>query len=197
MFAPFLPNSPNIYRFSMKDLLRIHYKHLRTSIDPSLNSTIYDNFVKWYQHFSVVALYYPTKYEADTLRIASFLKKQGAILALPGFNQNGKMVFKLWDGDLKVSKYKGILEPISDEIVEPDLVIMPLLACDLQGTRLGYGKGCYDQALASLNAVKLGLCFDLQIADEPLPREAHDVLLDLIITEKRVVTLSSFVEVRK
>ncbi len=84
----------------------------------------------------------------------------------------------------------GILEPI--EIMKTaykniDLVIVPGAVFDKQGHRIGYGFGYYDRFLAKVpKAVKIGLAFDFQIIDK-IPNHAHDVPVDLIVTEERVV----------
>ncbi len=70
---------------------------------------------------------------------------------------------------------------------EPDIIIMPLLGFDSRGTRLGYGGGYYDRTLAGLGKKPLlvGLAFAAQELDE-IPREPHDVPLDVIVTEAGV-----------
>jgi 5-formyltetrahydrofolate cyclo-ligase len=71
--------------------------------------------------------------------------------------------------------------------VEPDVILMPLLGFDAQGTRLGYGGGYYDRTLAKLTKKPrlIGLAFADQELDA-IPREAHDVPLDAIVTENGV-----------
>lgn len=84
----------------------------------------------------------------------------------------------------------GILEPI--ELMKIaykniDLVLVPGIAFDREGHRIGYGFGCYDRFLKKvLKAVKIGLCFDFQVIDG-IPKEEHDVPVDFIITEKRII----------
>ena len=70
---------------------------------------------------------------------------------------------------------------------EPDLVLMPLLGFDKAGTRLGYGGGYYDRTLAGMSKKPrlIGLAFAAQELDE-IPREAHDVPLDAVVTETGV-----------
>jgi len=71
--------------------------------------------------------------------------------------------------------------------VEPDVILMPLLGFDKRGTRLGYGGGYYDRTLATFSKKPLlvGLAFAAQELDR-IPREAHDVPLDAIVTEAGV-----------
>ena len=95
------------------------------------------------------------------------------------------------DFDNLVSSGKfGILEPIEPMKIaykNIDLVIVPGIAFDSDGHRIGYGFGYYDKFLKKVpKAVKIGLCFDFQIV-EKIPREEHDVAVDFIVTEKRVI----------
>jgi len=70
---------------------------------------------------------------------------------------------------------------------ELDVAVVAGLAFDLHGVRLGYGSGYFDRFLAGRTSlVKVGWCFDLQLVDE-LPRESHDVPMDLVVTERRTL----------
>jgi 5-formyltetrahydrofolate cyclo-ligase len=86
----------------------------------------------------------------------------------------------------------GILEPHGDTgIMHPeqaDLVVIPGVAFDVQGHRVGYGKGYYDKALYSLEGQGklIAVCYDFQLVDK-IAGEPHDVKVDMIITEKRVL----------
>ncbi len=85
----------------------------------------------------------------------------------------------------------GILEPTGQDICPAsavDFFIIPGVAFDVSGHRLGYGKGFYDRALHGLpdRGVLAGLCFDFQLLPQ-LPVEEHDVQMDLIVTERRAI----------
>ena len=84
----------------------------------------------------------------------------------------------------------GILEPIEPMKIaykNIDLVLVPGLAFDREGHRIGYGFGYYDKFLRKVpRAAKIGLCFDFQVVDR-IPREEHDVPVDMIVTEERVL----------
>ncbi len=102
-------------------------------------------------------------------------------------------VFQITDAkqDLKKGFY-GILEPNKKKPVDSnqiDLFILPGLAFDPQGGRLGRGKGMFDQFLASLSEKKkafVGLAFECQMVSK-VPSEKHDIHVFQIITEKRIV----------
>ena len=86
----------------------------------------------------------------------------------------------------------GILEPRKDKIKEipldkVDLIIVPGVGFDEKGRRVGHGKGYYDNLLRnSTKAMHIGLAFELQIVDH-IPTEEHDVKVDKIVTEKRII----------
>ena len=69
-----------------------------------------------------------------------------------------------------------------------DVVIFPGAAFDIEGNRIGYGKGYYDKYISKLTyqPYKIGICYDFQLLDE-IPSDTHDIKLDKIITEHRTV----------
>lgn len=88
----------------------------------------------------------------------------------------------------------GILEPdpARCEPVLPgtiDLVVVPGVAFDRSGGRLGYGGGYYDRFLAgeAVGALRVALAFEVQLSAEPLPLDAHDLRMDLLVTERRIL----------
>lgn len=84
----------------------------------------------------------------------------------------------------------GIFEPIEAMKIaykNINLVLVPGIAFDKEGHRIGFGFGYYDKFLRKVpKAIKIGLCFDFQVVDK-VPREEHDVPVDLIVTEERVI----------
>lgn len=92
--------------------------------------------------------------------------------------------------DLEIGAY-DILEPKNDSIKEApinliDLIIVPGVGFDEKGRRIGHGKGYYDRLLKNANSLLVGLSFEFQLVDE-IPTEKHDIKVDKIITEKRVI----------
>ena len=82
----------------------------------------------------------------------------------------------------------GILSPSSEKIVIPDIIIIPLLCFDLNGTRLGMGQGIYDRSLPFFElSDKYGLAFSAQETNK-LITEQHDFLIDGVITEKNFLS---------
>ncbi|WKZ33599.1 MAG: 5-formyltetrahydrofolate cyclo-ligase [Thermodesulfobacteriota bacterium] len=72
-----------------------------------------------------------------------------------------------------------------------DLIVVPGVAFDERGGRLGFGKGYYDAALASANCPKIALAYDFQVLKVNIPLEPHDVPVSAIVTEKRVIVANA------
>jgi 5-formyltetrahydrofolate cyclo-ligase len=134
----------------------------------------------------VVAGYYPTPREFDCLPLLHRLSEDGWTVTLPAIIGDVPLVFRRWStGEALIKGQRGIMEPAGGEILRPSLLIMPLLAFDATGARLGYGGGHYDRTLQALRAdgpiLAVGLAFDEQEMAQ-LPIDAHDQRLDYILT---------------
>lgn len=85
----------------------------------------------------------------------------------------------------------GVLEPsLGARAVAPGDIagfLVPGLAFDREGARMGRGKGFYDRCLALSEGFRIGVAFASQIADSPLPMEAHDVRMDAVVTENGII----------
>ncbi len=132
----------------------------------------------------VVAGYWPLPGEIDVRPLLWALAGRGHSIALPITPAaGGVLTFHRWrpDQTLRPGRF-GTSEPEPD-LMRPDLVLVPLLAFDRAGFRLGYGGGFYDRTLAGLPAVRtVGCAFACQEV-QAVPREPHDRRLDLIATE--------------
>jgi 5-formyltetrahydrofolate cyclo-ligase len=128
---------------------------------------------------------------ADELRIWPLLRRlarDGVRLALPVMQGKGQpLLFRAWSaGDAMDGGVWGIAEPKADKpVLEPDVLLVPLLAFDRDGWRLGYGGGFYDRTLAALRERKritaVGIAYDGQEVDE-IPRLGYDQRLDWVLT---------------
>lgn len=116
-------------------------------------------------------------------------KKKRILVSISNFeNSTLKHVeLKNFD-DLKPNKW-GVLEPNyhTETNIQPDIILVPLLAADNNYNRLGYGKGFYDRFLADTNAVKIGLLFERFVLPE-IPTTKLDEKLDMLITEENIYT---------
>ncbi len=153
------------------------------------------SFFKTSQH---IACYLPLDEEFDTRSLISTIWQTNKICYLP-IVLNKKLLFGRYDkeDELKLNQY-GILEPMDQhQIVDAgqlDLVIMPLLAFDVHGHRLGTGGGYYDRTFEFLKNEKkkiwmIGLGYASQQTDN-IPVDSWDVVLDGVLTEKEVMLSS-------
>ncbi len=81
-----------------------------------------------------------------------------------------------------------IEEPLGDDtadISQIELIIVPAIAYDRRGNRVGRGKGYYDRLLNTTKSTKIGVGYDFQFIEEDIPAEPHDVAVDIVITESR------------
>jgi 5-formyltetrahydrofolate cyclo-ligase len=138
---------------------------------------------------TIVSGFSPMKSEISPLPLMRRLADAGARLALPVIAGRGQpLALRAWSfGAPLVPGVWGIREPAADAPeVFPDIVIVPLLAFDRRGWRLGYGGGYYDRTLARLRAMKpvtaIGLAFAAQQIDD-VPTTPRDERLDLVLTE--------------
>jgi 5-formyltetrahydrofolate cyclo-ligase len=138
---------------------------------------------------AVISFYWPMGDEADPRALANALGARGHTLALPVVVQKrSPLHFRVWsEGDALVVHSFGMREPPeSSARVTPDVLLVPLLAFDRHGTRLGYGGGFYDRTLHSLSAKRaIGVAFAGQETGT-LPSHEHDHALDAVVTENGV-----------
>jgi 5-formyltetrahydrofolate cyclo-ligase len=130
---------------------------------------------------SVVAGYHPLGSEISPLPAMEEARAVGAIAAFPCFNNPAKP-FRFLAGDPLEPGPFGIMQPAKRHpVVDPDLVLVPLIAIDGRGTRLGRGKGHYDRALLRLKKNKarlVGVGWPIQRLADTIPRDGWDVPLD-------------------
>ena len=84
-----------------------------------------------------------------------------------------------------------IEEPSGNDMINPseiELVVVPAVAYDRKGKRLGRGKGFYDRFLKNTEATKIGVGYDFQLVDE-LPSEPHDIDMDIVVTQKTTIII--------
>ncbi|WP_227764710.1 5-formyltetrahydrofolate cyclo-ligase [Zhaonella formicivorans] len=148
-----------------------------------------------------VMAYLAFRNEVDTGQIITRVLAGGKRLLIPVSDRKEVKIIpaeiKNYPGDLVPGAY-GILEPKPELFCpvapeEIDLVLIPGVAFDEQGNRLGYGAGYYDRFLERLRpeVLKVALAFELQITDQ-VYAEPHDKKVDLIITEKRIIKCRGF-----
>ena len=133
------------------------------------------------------------KSEISPIPLLHKLAARGAQLALPVVAGKGKpLIMRAWGlGEPLVAGVWGIREPGPEAPeVEPDILIVPLLAFDRHGHRIGYGAGYYDLTIAKLRAKKPVVAAGIALAAQEIaavPTTPSDVRLDLVLTEREVI----------
>jgi len=138
---------------------------------------------------SIVALYAANKNELDVSFLAAVLADAGHSVCLPRIGSQPQEMnfheYKIGD-ELQANKF-GILEPLANaKHLEPNVVIVPMLAFDRNKNRLGYGGGYYDKYLQNSKALRVGATYAaLEIPE--IPSESHDIRMNIIVTDDFVL----------
>lgn len=134
-----------------------------------------------------LGIYWPMRGEMDVRDIAREHIETGGIAALPVVvERNAAVQFWRWEPGMKMDK--GIWDipiPATREVIQPDLLIVPLVGFDSACYRLGYGGGYYDRTIAAANPQPL--CVGLGFAAMELPSifpQPHDIPMRLVVTER-------------
>lgn len=184
---------------SSKKALRRKYKEIRSGF-----GKVYKNEagrlicerlvrVEEFKSSTLILTYVSTENEADTSGIIKTALGLGKKVAVPLCNTQKHTMnfFVISSIDALVKGSYGIMEPNPDSSMKIDAAdgfcVVPGLAFDTCGSRLGQGGGYYDRFLESFKGVTAGICFSAQLSAEPLICEKHDVKMNMIITENEVI----------
>lgn len=146
---------------------------------------------------TIVAGYSPIRSECDPIPLMRSLAAKGAQLALPVIHDRFKeLTFSEWrQGAQLIAGPYGILQPRSEAApLEPDVILVPLVAFDRRCRRIGYGAGYYDRTLADLRKRKVVIAVGLAFAAQEvatIPADEHDQRLDLVLTEGEAIDFRS------
>lgn len=150
-----------------------------------LNSDIYKNA-------KTIMLYHPLGNETDTSYIfkCALNDKKTVVYPITDMKTN-ELTAVTADGNTSFSKGGySVFEPISKNVIDKkliDVVIVPGIAFDKRGYRVGFGKGCYDRFLENIDAIKVGFCYDFQITDRIMADE-YDVCMNYLVCENGLVS---------
>ena len=177
----------------MKNTIRLENKNKRKlmTIDDVLTKSeaCQMNFLKTsiYKNAQCIMIYKPLGNETKTDIILNKAISDGKKIVYPVTDEQSgiitpyfadeKTLFK--KGAFSVSEPVGVQKTPLDDI---DVVIVPGIAFDKSGGRIGFGKGCYDMFLKGFNPIKIGFCYDFQIS-RSIPTDDNDVKMDYIISE--------------
>ncbi len=182
-----------------KKQIRNHYKSLRNNIPKEekqvLDEKIFRKITQlWsYKEEELLLTYVSTGSEVDTKELIKYALNDGKRVAVPRCIENTcNMDFYLIKSldDLEHGSF-GVLEPKKDtceklEDFSSGLCIVPAIAFDKNGYRLGYGKGYYDRFLSKFSGRVFGVCYSACICNS-LPHGRFDRIVTSIVTEKRII----------
>ena len=144
----------------------------------------------FYKKARSVMLYMPIGNEVSTSLIKADAEENKKRLYYPVTSENTKEI-KAYRVKEKTEFKKGgfsIPEPKNAKLASPeeiDLVIVPGVAFSKNGARVGFGKGCYDRFLKDIKAIKVGICYELQLFDE-IQEDENDIRMDFVVTENGI-----------
>ena len=179
-----------------KNLVRKKYYILRKKKYYEIGKYFFNPFLnliklKFKKKRFKLALYYPSSFEINVLKLLEINYISNQNLLLPVIEENNSMNFFPWKRNevLQVNKF-GMLEPIKSKLIVPEVMLVPLLVFDNDKYRLGYGKGFYDRYLNKYlrkfkNILTIGVAFSFQKYHK-LPINNKDVKLNYILTEKGI-----------
>ena len=173
-----------------KTSLRLKAKEIRNNLDiKQISNLIVSNIIKTdiFQKSKDIMIFYPLESEINVLKVLDYENKN---FYLPRMNGKNLECCPYKKGDnLNIAKFK-IKEPNTECIQCPklDLVIVPALAVDVYGNRLGYGGGFYDRFLKGINTTKL-VPIPEKLVFERIPSEEFDIKIDCFVTEKKVCNI--------
>lgn len=179
-----------------KSELRATIKRLKANIDDETkinDAQMVDSIIEkslWFQLATKILTYHSLPDEIGTHRHIERWHKAKQLF-LPRVIGEELDVIKYSPSLTRQGSF-NITEPCGDNNINPqelDLIIVPGVAFDLNGNRLGRGKGFYDRLLNNTNALKIGIGYDCQLLEQ-IPAEPHDVKMDAVITPNNIIILN-------
>ncbi len=180
-----------------KQTIRKHALTLRAEANANAAEDVFVRIIErfkegplaaWRNSKPVIAGYWPFGSEFDTRPLLQALHEHGYDIALPVVHPSDhRLLFRRWTPDLALKEDSmGVMGPPHEaDLLEPDILIVPVVAFDDAGHRLGYGKGYYDVTLETLRSRRSILAVGIAYAAQrvpALPHEPHDQKLDWVLT---------------
>lgn len=188
----------------MKNKIRHKFLNLRNSMNSNdyrvISSEITDNFFSHkldiFPENKSIMLYSSFRNEAATDKIIEILFSQNKKICLPACENDNITVYEYTGPSCLKKDRFGILSPDPDLcpracLSDIHMVIVPGIAFDIEGKRIGFGKGYYDRFLVKIpHAIKTGFCYEYQIA-ENIPADRYDIPMDYLLTESRLISCNT------
>ena len=171
-------------------ILKIRKKKNKNNIQINFKK-VFDIIKKEKLNYKNIGGYFPVNFEVDDLEILKNFERKGFKISLPVIKKNFQMDFYQWSFTeiLKINRY-GIPEPDTKNLINPEILLVPLVGFDLKLNRLGYGGGFYDRLINKLSQKKKILKIGLALSDQKIdkvPVNKYDQKLDYIVTNKYTV----------
>ena len=167
---------------------RAFAESLTLELRAELESALARNVLPHLAGARAIGAYHPLKDEISPLPIVAGLA-EGQRHGVPWFaDRDARFLWR--EGPAREPSPWGVLQPSAEaEALAPDVVLVPVVLADRRGTRIGHGKGHYDRALAHLRegggpVLTIGLAWESQVVDEPIPADPWDMKLDALATPK-------------
>ena len=172
-----------------KDELRKQIRQMKRQFSQhqlaELSLPVIDRLRQLLKDATTVMLYYPLSDEVDIRVLIDELVGQGRTVLLPRVTGDTTMELRRYSGEADLCEGAfGIMEPVGEVFTDYDnidVAVIPAMAYDADGHRLGRGRGYYDRFLAAVPSIyKIGVCFDFQRVLE-VPVDTFDVSVDIVV----------------
>lgn len=180
----------------MKDLVRKEIRNKRKKLNRNFvlesSKALAQNFFSFgFGKLSKIMAYISIENEADTAEIVDGCIRNNIEVFVPGLDSEDVIhPMRYLDSKALVLGKYNVPEPLAGSFTDFetfDLILVPGIAFDMKGNRIGYGKGCYDSFLKNSNAIKVGVCYEFQLLKDEIETDTHDIRMDYILTEDRIL----------
>lgn len=178
----------------MKNQIRKNIKKLRNNLNRKeileKSLSCYNTFfnLNIYKESINIMSYMSIQNEIDTEMINNKILNDNKSLILPAI-VNGEIEAKICEKNKNLIKgLYNILEPDSNRYLgKIDIVLVPGLAFDKKGDRIGFGKGYYDRFLKNRNSIKIGIGYNFQLLEDYIDTNKNDISMDYLIIEDKII----------
>ncbi|MDY6820571.1 MAG: 5-formyltetrahydrofolate cyclo-ligase [Deferribacterota bacterium] len=172
----------------LRKIINIKRNNLTKEYVDNISQQIVERFLHYFDKYFSFILYCEKDNEVKASPLINILLSKKKVIYLPIYDKNICSFGRVFDfSELALSKY-GILEPKNRSNVDQvDVIVVPGLAYDIRGNRLGRGAGFYDKVLKNLKVkFRIAFAYDFQVLDS-IPADDLDERVDFVITEKKII----------
>ena len=165
-------------------------------VEKSLEASNHLLASEFYRNCKTLMVYMPLGNETDTTKVIKQAYKDGKKVVFPVTDKESGIITPYYADETTdfVTGAFNVNEPqggTKAELCDVDAVLVPGIAFDRKGARVGFGKGCYDRLLLKTDAIRIGFCYGFQICDD-IPAEDHDIAMDFLVTENGILATSIY-----